>query len=62
MQDGVPNSCMNTMVNICVSISKDTDSAIMELIKKLEGEDDEDEEEPKEVATEALEDERTTDR
>jgi len=60
--DGVPNSCVKYDGEyVCVDIEDTDNSAIMELIKKLEGEDDEDEEEPKEVATEATDEQRTAD-
>lgn len=60
--DKVPNSCMKYNGEyLCVDIEDTDDSAILELIEKFEGENDEDKEEPKEVDTEALEDERTTD-
>ena len=60
--DKVPNSCMKYHDKyLCVDIEDTDNSAILELIKKFEGKDDEDEEEPEEVATEALEEQRTTD-
>lgn len=58
----VPNSCMEYDGEyLCVDIEDADDSAILELIEKFEGENDEDKEEPKEVATEALGEQRTTD-
>ncbi|NCA97572.1 MAG: hypothetical protein EOM77_05335 [Bacteroidia bacterium] len=60
--NGVPNSCVEYNGEyLCVDIEDTDNSAIMELIKELEGEDDEDEEESEEIATEALEEQRTTD-
>lgn len=60
--DSVPNSCVEYDGGyLCVDIEDTDNSAILELIKKLEGDDDEDKEEPEEVATEALEEQRTTD-
>lgn len=60
--DKVPNSCMEYNGEyLCVDIGDTDDSAIMKLIEKLEGKNHEDKEEPKEVDTEALEEQRTTD-
>lgn len=61
--DSVPNSCIKYDGEcLCVDIEDTDNSAIFELIKIFEGEEnDEDKEEPEEVATEALEEQRTTD-
>lgn len=52
--DNVPNSCIEYNGEyLCVDIRDTDNSAILELIKELEGEDDEDEEKPEEIAVEA---------
>ncbi len=60
--DEVPNSCVDYNGEyVCVDIEDEDNSAILELIRKVEGENHEDEEESEEVVTEALEGQRTTD-
>ncbi|MDX9810134.1 MAG: hypothetical protein RBT04_08305 [Sphaerochaetaceae bacterium] len=60
--DDIPDSCVKYDGEyVCVDIEDTDNSAILELIKELEGEDDEDKEESEEIAAEALEKQRTTD-
>lgn len=60
--DGVPNSCVEYNGEyLCVDIEDTDNSAILELIKELEGEDDEDKEESEEIAVEAADEQRATD-